>query len=118
MHTIPEMSGPYVRKEKSVTRTMTLVMLALVPFNWQVHDTHFVVAHMHYVLVGGMFFPLIAGLYYWLPLFSGRMPSETLGKWGFWLTFLGTGLACWVCRGGSTLMKRAWAGIFSTCCHP
>jgi cytochrome c oxidase subunit I+III len=68
---------------------LTGVMLALVPFNWQVHDTHFVVAHMHYVLVGGMFFPLMAGLYYWLPLFSGRMPSEKLGRWGFWLTFGG-----------------------------
>jgi len=68
---------------------LTGVMLALVPFNWQVHDTHFVVAHMHYVLVGGMFFPLIAGLYYWLPLFSGRMPSQRLGNWGFWLTFIG-----------------------------
>lgn len=68
---------------------LTGVMLALVPFNWQVHDTHFVVAHMHYVLVGGMFFPLIAGLYYWLPLVSGRMPSAVIGRWGFWLTFGG-----------------------------
>ncbi len=68
---------------------LTGVMLALVPFNWQVHDTHFVVAHMHYVLVGGMFFPLIAGFYYWLPHFSGRMPSDKLGRWGFWLTFVG-----------------------------
>ncbi|MCC5880177.1 MAG: cytochrome c oxidase subunit I [Idiomarina sp.] len=68
---------------------LTGVMLALVPFNWQAHDTHFVVAHLHYVLVGGMFFPLIAGLYYWLPQLSGRMPSETLGRWGFWLTFIG-----------------------------
>ncbi len=68
---------------------LTGVMLALVPFNWQVHDTHFVVAHMHYVLVGGMFFPLMAGLYYWLPHLSGRMPSERLGKPGFWLFFLG-----------------------------
>ncbi|MBV2128449.1 cytochrome c oxidase subunit I [Arsukibacterium indicum] len=68
---------------------LTGVMLALVPFNWQVHDTHFVVAHMHYVLVGGMFFPLIAGLYYWLPLVSGRMPSAVVGRWGFWLTFGG-----------------------------
>jgi cytochrome c oxidase subunit I+III len=68
---------------------LTGVMLALVPFDWQVHDTHFVVAHMHYVLVGGMLFPLIAGFYYWLPHFSGRMPSRTLGSWGFWLTFIG-----------------------------
>lgn len=68
---------------------LTGVMLALVPFNWQVHDTHFVVAHMHYVLVGGMLFPLIAGFYYWLPHLSGRMPSDKLGRWGFWLTFIG-----------------------------
>ena len=68
---------------------LTGVMLALVPFNWQVHDTHFVVAHMHYVLIGGMLFPLMAGIYYWLPLFTGRMPSMRLGRWGFWLTFIG-----------------------------
>ncbi|WP_111656180.1 cytochrome c oxidase subunit I [Isoalcanivorax indicus] len=68
---------------------LTGVMLALVPFNWQVHDTHFVVAHMHYVLIGGMLFPLIAGIYYYLPLFTGRMPSMQLGRWGFWLTFIG-----------------------------
>jgi len=71
---------------------LTGVMLALVPFNWQVHDTHFVVAHLHYVVVGGMFFPLMAGLYYWLPLFSGRMPSARLGRWAFWLTFIGFNL--------------------------
>lgn len=68
---------------------LTGVMLALVPFNWQVHDTHFVVAHLHYVLIGGMVYPLIAGLYYWLPHFSGRMPSLRLGRWGFWMTFIG-----------------------------
>ncbi len=68
---------------------LTGVMLALVPFDWQVHDTQFVVAHMHYVLIGGMLFPLVAGLYYWLPHFSGRMPSDRLGHWGFWLTFIG-----------------------------
>ncbi len=68
---------------------LTGVMLALVPFNWQVHDTHFVVAHMHYVLVGGMLFPLVAGLYYWLPHVSGRMPSDKMGRWGFWLFFIG-----------------------------
>ena len=70
----------------------TGVMLALVPFNWQVHDSHFVVAHMHYVLVGGMMFPLIAGFYYWLPHVSGRMASERLGRWGFWLFFIGFNL--------------------------
>lgn len=68
---------------------LTGVMLALVPFNWQVHDTHFVVAHLHYVLVGGMLFPLVAGMYYWLPQLSERMPSERIGRWGFWLTFIG-----------------------------
>ena len=71
---------------------LTGVMLALVPFNWQVHDTHFVVAHMHYVLVGGMFFPLVAGLYYWWPHLTGRMPSKVLAHWGFWLTFVGFNL--------------------------
>ncbi|MEX1031947.1 MAG: cytochrome c oxidase subunit I [Cellvibrionaceae bacterium] len=71
---------------------LTGVMLALVPFDWQVHDTHFVVAHMHYVLVGGMLFPLIAGFYYWLPHLSGRMPAGALGRWGFWLTFIGFNL--------------------------
>ncbi|WP_366555071.1 cytochrome c oxidase subunit I [Aquibaculum sediminis] len=71
---------------------LTGVMLALVPFNWQVHDTHFVVAHMHYVLVGGMVFPLLAGLTYWLPLASGRMPSQRLGVAAFWLIFIGFNL--------------------------
>lgn len=68
---------------------LTGVMLALVPFNWQAHDTHFVVAHMHYVLVGGLVFPLLAGVYYWLPHVTGRMPSERLGRYTFWLVFLG-----------------------------
>ncbi len=71
---------------------LTGVMLALVPFNWQVHDTHFVVAHLHYVLVGGMVFPLLAAVYYWMPHVTGRMPSETLGKWAFWLIFIGFNL--------------------------
>lgn len=68
---------------------LTGVMLALVPFDWQVHDTHFVVAHLHYVTVGGVFFPMIAGFYYWLPHFSGRVSSEKLGRWAFWITFVG-----------------------------
>src|SRR5690606_41050223 len=64
-------------------------MLAFVPFDWQAHDTHFVVAHLHYVLIGGLMFPLFAGLYYWLPLASGRMPSERLGRTAFWLVVVG-----------------------------
>jgi cytochrome c oxidase subunit I+III len=69
------------------------VMLASVPFDLQAHDTFFVVAHFHYVLVGGAVFPLFAGIYYWFPKVTGRMLSERLGKWSFWLLFLGTNLA-------------------------
>ncbi len=72
---------------------LTGVMVALVPFNWQVHDTHFIVAHLHYVLIGGLLFPLLAGLYYWLPLVSGRMPSDSIGRVGFWMVFVGFNLA-------------------------
>jgi len=68
---------------------LTGVMLALVPFNWQAHDTHFVVAHLHYVLVGGLVFPLLAGVYYWMPHVTGKMPSPRLGRYAFWLVFLG-----------------------------
>ena len=68
---------------------LTGVMVALVPFNWQAHDTHFIVAHLHYVLVGGMVFPVLAAAYYWLPHFTGRMPSQRLGKVAFWLIFGG-----------------------------
>ncbi|MFA7670012.1 MAG: cytochrome c oxidase subunit I [Burkholderiaceae bacterium] len=68
---------------------LTGVMIALVPFNWQAHDTHFIVAHLHYVLVGGMVFPVMAAAYYWLPHFTGRMPSRHLGKLAFWLVFIG-----------------------------
>ena len=71
---------------------LTGVMLALVPFNWQAHDTHFVVAHLHYVLIGGFVFPLMAALYYWLPLFTGREVSGRLGQWAFWLLFIGFNL--------------------------
>ncbi|GAB3540615.1 cytochrome c oxidase subunit I [Noviherbaspirillum agri] len=71
---------------------LTGVMVAMVPFDWQVHDTHFVVAHLHYVLFGGMVFPLFSALYYWLPLFSGRAPSEHLSRLVFWMIFLGFNL--------------------------
>ncbi|SES22342.1 cytochrome c oxidase subunit I [Rhizobium sp. NFR03] len=68
---------------------MTGVMVASVPLDTQVHDTYFVVAHFHYVLIGGALFPLIAAVYYWLPKVSGRMMSERLGRIVFALIFLG-----------------------------
>jgi len=71
---------------------LTGVMVASVPFDRQVHDTYFVVAHFHYVLVGGAVFPLMAGLYYWFPKITGRMMSERLGRWSFALTFVGFNL--------------------------
>jgi cytochrome c oxidase subunit 1 len=64
------------------------VMLASVPIDTQVHDTYFVVAHFHYVLIGGAVFPLIAAVYYWFPKATGRMLSERLGRWQFWLAFV------------------------------
>jgi cytochrome c oxidase subunit I+III len=72
---------------------LTGVMVAMVPFDWQVHDSYFVVAHFHYVLVGGMVFPLFAAFYYWAPAFSARQLSERLGRWAFWLMFLGFNIA-------------------------
>ena len=59
---------------------LTGVMLAMVPFDWQAHDTHFVVAHLHYVLIGGFIFPMLAGAYYWLPHFTGRTPRRPAGR--------------------------------------
>ena len=72
---------------------LTGVMVAMVPFDWQAHDTYFVVAHFHYVLVGGMVFPLFAAFYYWVPAFSRRALSERLGKTAFWLMFVGFNVA-------------------------
>lgn len=72
---------------------LTGVMLAAVPFNLQAHDSYFVVAHLHYVLIGGFVFPMFAALYYWVPHFTGRMMSERLGRWAFWLMFGGFNLA-------------------------
>ena len=68
---------------------LTGVMVAMVPFDWQVHDTHFIVAHLHYVLIGGAVLPMFAGFYYWLPMISRRPLSERLGQWIFWLMFAG-----------------------------
>jgi heme/copper-type cytochrome/quinol oxidase subunit 1 len=69
------------------------VMVASVPIDTQVHDTYFVVAHFHYVLIGGAVFPLIGAVYYWYPKIVGRMLSERLGQWNFWVAFVGFNLA-------------------------
>jgi len=68
---------------------MTGVMLAIAPADFQYHDSYFVVAHFHYVIVGGMAFGLFAGAYYWWPKMFGKLLNETLGKWNFWTFFIG-----------------------------
>ena len=72
---------------------LTGVMVAVLPFDWQVHDTYFIVAHLHYVLIGGMVFPVFAGLYYWLPLINGNQMSERVARWVFGLMFGGFNIA-------------------------
>ena len=72
---------------------LTGVMVAVVPFDWQAHDTYFVVAHLHYVLFGGMVFPLFAAFYYWAPFTSKQPLSERLGKWVCGLMFAGFNIA-------------------------
>jgi len=68
---------------------LTGVMLAMVPFDWQAHDTYFVVAHMHYVVAGALAFPMLAAFYYWLPLLTGRTAVHRLSVPAFWLVFIG-----------------------------
>jgi len=68
---------------------LTGVIIAAVPLDLQLHDTYFIVAHFHYVLIGGAVFPLLGILTYWYPKITGRMMSETLGKISFWMVFLG-----------------------------
>jgi len=72
---------------------ITGVMVAAPPFDQQAHDSYFVVGHLHYVLIGGVAFPIFAGVYYWFPKFTGRMLDERLGRWNFWLLFAGVNLA-------------------------
>jgi len=81
---------------------VTGVMVAAVPFDWQAHDSYFVVAHLHYVLFGGVIFPIFAGLYYWIPKFSGRLLGERLGRWNFGLMFVGFNLA---------FLPMHWSGL-------
>jgi cytochrome c oxidase subunit I len=68
------------------------IFLATFPIDWQAQDSYFVVAHLHYVLFGGSMFGIFGGLYYWWPKMFGRKLDETLGKWQFWLMFIGFNL--------------------------
>jgi cytochrome c oxidase subunit 1 len=68
---------------------LTGIMLSAAPFNWQLSASYFVVAHFHYVIVGGILFGVFGAFYYWFPKMSGRMLNETLGKWHFWLFVIG-----------------------------
>ncbi|HUH62650.1 MAG TPA: cytochrome c oxidase subunit I [Terracidiphilus sp.] len=68
---------------------LTGIILSIAPFDWQLHNTYFVVAHFHYVIVGGILFALFAAFYYWYPKMTGRMMSETIGKWHFVLFIIG-----------------------------
>jgi cytochrome c oxidase subunit 1 len=68
---------------------ITGIFVAVFPIDWQLHDTYFVVAHFHYVLMGGAVFAIFSGLYYWFPKMSGRRLGEGLGKTSFWLMLIG-----------------------------
>jgi cytochrome c oxidase subunit I len=68
---------------------LTGIMLSAAPFDWQLSNSYFVVAHFHYVIVGAILFTIFGAFYYWFPKMSGRMYNETLGKWHFWLFFIG-----------------------------
>lgn len=68
------------------------LMLAMVPADYQYEDTYFVVAHFHYVLVAGALLSIFAGIYYWLPKWTGHYYNEALGKWHFWLTVIAVNL--------------------------
>jgi cytochrome c oxidase subunit I len=68
---------------------LTGIMLAVAPFDWQLHDSYFVVAHFHFTLIGGMVFGLFAGMYYWFPKATGKLLCDKLGRWHFWLFVIG-----------------------------
>ena len=71
---------------------LTGVMVGAIPFDQQVHDTYFIVAHFHYVIFGAAVFPVLGGIYYWFPKVTGRMYNELVGKVSFWVTFAGMNL--------------------------
>jgi len=68
---------------------LTGIMLAAAPFDWQLNDSYFVIAHFHFVLVGALVFMIFAAVYYWYPKATGRLMSERMGKWHFWLFLIG-----------------------------
>jgi cytochrome c oxidase subunit 1 len=67
-------------------------MLGIAPFDFQLHDSYFVVAHFHFTLIGGFLFGMFAGIYYWFPKATGRMLSQRAGRWHFWLFCIGFNL--------------------------
>ena len=69
---------------------VTGVFLASVPVDQILHDTYYVVGHFHYIVMGAIGFAVFAGIYYWFPIFTGRMYQRKLGKWHFWLSMIGT----------------------------
>ncbi len=81
---------------------LTGIMLAVAPFDWQLSDSYFVVAHFHYVLIGGLLFTIFGAIYYWFPKATGRMLGETLGRWHFWLLVIGFNL---------TFLPQHFAGL-------
>jgi cytochrome c oxidase subunit I+III len=89
---------------------LTGVMVAMVPFDWQAHDSYFIVAHLHYVLIGGMVFPLFATFYYWAPMLSRRRLSDRLGKWAFGCMFIGFNVAFFPLHivGLAGMPRRVW----------
>src|SRR5438477_8865993 len=81
---------------------LTGIILSVVPFNWQLTDSYFVVAHFHFVLVGSLIFTVFGAIYYWFPKVTGRLLSERLGRWHFWLFVVGF---------NGTFLPMHWAGM-------
>jgi cytochrome c oxidase subunit I len=82
---------------------LTGIMMSVAPFDWQLSDSYFVVAHFHFVLVGSLIFTIFGAIYYWFPKATGRMLSDTLGRWHFWLFVIGFNL---------TFIPLHFAGVF------